>query len=117
MTFEELIREATRRFRDAGLEDAVTIERKVLVGVERVFFTRDLGTALRYLRVGPVVNRPRVWDFEVLGGQYRSQERGADFDGRRGGDAAHVLAVIDAWLVRLVAWADLPPPQPPRNLP
>jgi hypothetical protein len=37
----------------------------------------------------------------------------ADFDGRRGGDEAYVLKLIELWLINLAKWEELPLPPAP----
>lgn len=94
--------------REAGLEDQVTLIQKSLAGTERLEVTRVLGKAARYLRITPVSDPSRTWDFEILGGSYGNADPTSDFDGRGGGDSEYVAKAVQHWIINLGPWDDLP---------
>ena len=88
----------------AGLDGQVKLISKELAGVERLEVTRKLDTDTRYVRVTPIADAGRAWDFEVLGGCYGNLNPNDDFDGRCGGDGDYVLGVIRRWLFEFIPW-------------
>lgn len=90
--------------RSAGLEGQVKLVVKNLAGVERLEVTRKLDSGTRYVRVTPIADAGRAWDFEVLGGCYGNLNPNEDFDGRCGGDGDYVLGVMRRWLFELISW-------------
>lgn len=108
MTLDELTKRLTQVFHDAGLLNEVLMERRLIGDVERLLLTRKLNDSTRYLRLTPVLNADRAWDFEVLGGSYGNSDSSKDFDGRRGGDADYVVKIVRLWLVDLADWSNVP---------
>lgn len=108
MTLDELAERITQMFHDAGLLNEVLMERPLLGDVERLRLTRKLDDSVRYLRITPILDADRAWNFEVLGGSYGNSDPNKDFDGRRGGDADYTLNLVKLWLVDLADWSDLP---------
>jgi hypothetical protein len=68
--------------------------------------------SFRYLLIS-LVNDPEgelpPETFSIIGGEHRNADPNADFDGRQWGDYAYTIAVINQWLIDLVAnWSELP---------